>query len=98
MEIHEPDLMIYDWYPRGVKNIIASGNNHLIGLIDENTVLKYPQLSVEPTGLGFEQEKVYRIVREEQLNGLEVEEQILGVLGEHCRIIGFKGKHEGVSC
>lgn len=95
MEIPEPDIITYAWYPRGVKSVIASGGNNYIGLVDENTVLKYPQLPPEkPPGLDFEQEKIYRILRQQQLSGLDVEEQILGVLGEHRRIIRFKGKHE----
>jgi hypothetical protein len=93
MEIPEPDIITYAWYPRGVKSVIASGGNNYIGLVDENTVLKYPQLpSEKPSGLDFEQEKIYR--RQQQLTGLDVEEQIFGVLGEHRRIIRFKGKHE----
>ncbi|PVH79411.1 kinase-like protein [Cadophora sp. DSE1049] len=80
MEVPEPDIIIHAWYPRGVKRVIASGSNSFIGLIDENTVLKYPQLPLEkPPG---------------QLIGLGVEEQIFGVLGQHRRIIGFLGKHE----
>ncbi|KAL5323491.1 hypothetical protein ACEPPN_008028 [Leptodophora sp. 'Broadleaf-Isolate-01'] len=95
MEIPEPDLIVHAWYPRGVKSTIASGSNSFIGLVDENTVLKYPQLPSEtPPGLDFKREKIYRILRQGQLTGLEVEEQILGVLGQHRRIIGFKGKHE----
>jgi serine/threonine protein kinase len=42
----------------------------------------------------FGQEKIYRILRQQQLASLDVEEQILRVLGEHRRIISFKGKHE----
>ena len=85
----------YAWYPRGVTSVIASGGSNYIGLVDENTVLKYPQIPPEkPQGLNFGQEKIYRILRQQQLVGLDVEEQILRVLGEHRRIIPFKGKHE----
>ncbi|PMD54983.1 uncharacterized protein K444DRAFT_645834 [Hyaloscypha bicolor E] len=95
MEIPEPDLIVHAWYPRGVKSVIASGSNSFIGLVDENTVLKYPQIpSEKPPGLDFEKEKINRVLRQGQLIGLDVEEQILGVLGQHRRIIGFKGKHE----
>ena len=95
MEISEPHIIIHAWYPRGVKNVIASGSNSLIGLIDENTVLKYPQLPLKkPLGLDFAKEKMYNILRQGQLIGLGVEEQILGVLGEHRQIIGLLGKHE----
>lgn len=33
-------------------------------------------------------------MRQEQQLGLDVEEQILEILGQHHRIINFKGKHE----
>jgi len=95
MEVPEPDIIIYAWYLCGVKSVIASGSSNFISLVDENTVLKYPQLPLEmPQGLDSRQEKIYRILRQQQLAGLGVEEQILGVLGEHRRIIPFKGKHE----
>ena len=58
MEILKPDIIIYSWYPRGVKSVIASGGSNFIGLIDENTVLKYPNLpSEKPSGLHFGNEK-----------------------------------------
>lgn len=95
MESPKPDIVIYSWYPRGVKSVIASGGSNFIGLVDENTVLKYPNLpSGESLGLDFENEKVYRILRQEHQLGLNVEEQILEILGQHHRIISFKGKHE----
>ncbi|MCJ1473155.1 hypothetical protein MMC13_001806 [Lambiella insularis] len=95
MDIPKPDIVIYSWYPRGVERVIASGGSHFIGLVDENTVLKYPSLpSEEPLGLHLENKKIDRILRQEQQIGLDVEEQILGILGQHHRIIRFKGKHE----
>ncbi|MCJ1478789.1 hypothetical protein MMC13_007473 [Lambiella insularis] len=97
MESPKPDIVIYSWYPRGVKSVIASGGSNFIGLVDENTVLKYPNLpSRESSGLDIEngKEKIYRILRQEQQLGLVVEEQILEVLGQHHRIISFKGKYE----
>ena len=39
MEIPEPDIITYAWFPRGVKYVIASGGNNFSGLVDENTVL-----------------------------------------------------------
>ena len=77
MEIPEPDLIVHAWYPRRVTSVIASGSNSFIGLVDENTILKFPQLPLEkPSGLNFEKDKIYRILREGQLSGLDVEEQI----------------------
>jgi hypothetical protein len=35
-------------------------------------------------------------LRQGQLTGIEVEEHILSVLGQHRRIVGFLGKHEGL--
>ncbi len=95
MESLKPNIVIYSWYPRGVKSVIASGCSNFIGLVDENTVLKYPNLpSGEPSSLDCENEKVYRILRQEERIGLHVEEQILEIWGQHHRIISFKGKHE----
>ncbi len=95
MESPKPDIVINSWYPRGVKEVIATGGSNFIGLIDENTVLKYPQLpSGEPSGLDFQDAKIHRILRQQAQNGIDVEEQILEVLGQHQRIIKFKGKHE----
>ncbi|KAF1914157.1 kinase-like domain-containing protein [Ampelomyces quisqualis] len=68
------------WSPTGVRSIIAAGTNHFIGLVNDTTVLKFPRFR--------------RSVREAAVKGLQVEEQILGILGEHPRIIQLKGKHE----
>jgi hypothetical protein len=52
MEVLEPDIAIHGRYPRRVKSVIASSSNYFIGVIDENTVLKYPPLpSEKPPGL-----------------------------------------------
>jgi hypothetical protein len=65
MEIPEPDIIIYAWYPRGVKSVIASGSSNFIGLVDENTVLKYPQIPPEkPQGLNLGQENINKILRQ----------------------------------
>jgi hypothetical protein len=54
VEIPEPNIIIYAWYPRGVKSVIALGTSNFIGLVDKNTVLKYPQIPLEkPQGLNF---------------------------------------------
>jgi hypothetical protein len=75
MQIPEPDIIIYAWYPCGVKSVIASGSSNFIGLVDENIILKYPQIPLEkPQGLNFGQEKIYRILRQQQLASLDVEE------------------------
>jgi hypothetical protein len=66
MESPKPDIVIYSWYSRGVKSVIASGGSNFIGLVDENTVLKFPMLpSRKSTGFDFENEneKFYRILR-----------------------------------
>ncbi|OCL04049.1 kinase-like protein [Glonium stellatum] len=94
MEIPEADIVIYAWCPRGVQNVIASGGNNFIGLVDENTVLKYPQIPSEKPPNLIGDEKLCTALRKEALVGLRVEEQILRILGHHDRIIGFKGKHQ----
>jgi len=42
METPKPDITSNAWLPNGVECIIACGSNSLIGLVDEDTVLKYP--------------------------------------------------------
>ncbi|RMZ72000.1 serine threonine kinase [Pyrenophora seminiperda CCB06] len=83
------------WSPAGVKKVIDSGGNSWIGLVDENTVLKYPLVPAdeedlfEPRGHAYLQQ-----IREEAVKGLEVEEQILRHLGQHPRIVGLVGKND----
>src|SRR5262245_52306497 len=94
MESLEPDIIIYPWYPRGVKTILASGANNYIGLIDDDTVLKYPQVPSENARDPAEDGNIYAALRREAVLGLKVEKEILRVLGHDDRIIGFKGDHE----
>lgn len=98
-EYIEPDISSHAWLPNGVETIIACGSNNLIGIVDKTTVLKYPNLSPPSTtsNLETEEERIYRMIREEQTNGLLVESQMFEALGQHPRIVGFKGKHsEGI--
>jgi hypothetical protein len=62
-------------------------------------VLKYPQFpSEKPPGVASGKEKMYNILRQGQLTGIKVEEQIqiLGVLGQHRRIIALLGMYQEV--
>lgn len=49
MEIH-----VQPYYPKGVRQIIASGGTNYVGLVDEYTVLKYPHFSGELDALEIE--------------------------------------------
>ncbi|KAF1960727.1 kinase-like protein [Byssothecium circinans] len=94
MEIPEPDIIIYPWYPPRVKTILASGANNYIGLVGVDTVLKFPQLPPEKAPDQVADGKIYAALRQEAVFGLTVEKEILKVLGHNDRIIGFKGEHE----
>jgi len=94
METPKPDITSNAWLPNGVECIIACGSNSLIGLVDEDTVLKYPNLPPsKPSGLDARGERIYRFIRKEQNDGLAIEGQIFETLGQHPRFIGFKGNH-----
>jgi serine/threonine protein kinase len=83
------------WYPRGTSSVIAAGANHFIALVDSTTVLKFPAAPQEADDLyPPDVQKFRRSVREAAVKGLQVEEQILTILGKHPRIIQLKGKHE----
>lgn len=43
IELPRPNIVIQAWHPRRVKSIIAPSNNSFVGLVDENTALKYPR-------------------------------------------------------
>ena len=47
-----------------------------------------------PLDLNFKKENICKILRKEQLIGLDVEGQILEGLGRHDQIAGFQGRHE----
>jgi serine/threonine protein kinase len=91
-------MSLYDfqpWYPRGVRSFIAAGANHYVATFDETTVLKFPVAPREErTDYPAEVQRFRSSVRAAAVKGLEVEEQILRVLGKHPRIIQLKGKHE----
>lgn len=94
MDVPEADIIIYDWHPEGVQRVLASGSSNFIGLVDEQTVLKYPQIPSEKHPNLVGDERLCKALREEALAGLHVEEQIFTVLGRHDRIIGFKGRNK----
>lgn len=49
MEIH-----VQPYFPEGVLRIIASGGTNYVGLVDENTVLKYPHFAEDLDALEIE--------------------------------------------
>ncbi|KAH9224970.1 hypothetical protein DL95DRAFT_517112 [Leptodontidium sp. 2 PMI_412] len=73
-----PDLEIeiIDYYPPGVTDIIASSFSCFLGRIDDSTVLKYPH------------DKSPDIKDQARIH---IEAQIYTILGDHDRIIKFKG-------
>lgn len=73
-----PDLEIniIPYYPHGVRNIIASSFDCLLGQVDEDTVLKYSHRENPDS---------------QQQTRLNIEAQIYTILGDHDRIIKFKG-------
>ena len=71
---HITYITIQQYCPDGVKQIVGRGCWCFIGMIDEETVLKYPKIPDESTA-----------------SGLQVESLLLGMLGQHPRIIGFQG-------
>lgn len=36
------DIFVVPYFPNSVKQIIATGSNHYIGIVNESTILKYP--------------------------------------------------------
>ena len=85
----------HPWYPKGVQSFITAGASNYIGLLNEHTVLKFllvPRTendSYPPGSLEFR-----RKFREAAVKGLQVENRILQILGQHLRIIRFVGAHE----
>jgi serine/threonine protein kinase len=85
----------WPWYPKGVSHFIAAGASCYIGVVDEETVLKFPLVPPEETDVYTSKGLEYRRnVREAAVKGLDVEEQILHTLGQHPRIIRLIHKHE----
>jgi serine/threonine protein kinase len=92
-------MNLYDfqpWYPKGIRSFVAAGANHYIATtFDEATVLKFPVVPrEEQMKYPAEVQRFRSSVRAAAVKGLEVEEQILRILGKHPRIIQLKGKHE----
>ena len=85
----------HPWYPQGIRSFVAAGANHYVATIDETTVLKFPIMPhEEQTEHPVEVQRFRSSVRAAAVRGLEVEEQILRILGKHHRIIQLKGRHK----
>jgi serine/threonine protein kinase len=83
------------WYPKGIRSFIAAGANHYVATFDETTVLKFPVVPREERiKHPAEVQRFRSSVRAAAVKGLDVEAQILQILGKHPRIIQLKGKHE----
>jgi serine/threonine protein kinase len=83
------------WSPAGVKQVIAAGASNFIGLVDENTVLKFPLVPPNEENLFSSHGHEYRRkFREAAVKGLEIEEQILRHLRQHPRIVGLVRKND----
>ncbi|KAN0089135.1 mitogen-activated protein kinase [Hyaloscypha variabilis] len=82
-------------YPQGIRSFIATSANHYIAIIDGTTVLKFPIVPHEEQAEHPAEIQRFRSsIRAATVKGLEVEEQILHILGKHHRIIQLKGRHE----
>lgn len=85
----------HPWYPQGIRSFVAAGANHYVATIDETTLLKFPITPhEEQTEHPAEVQRFRSSVRAAAVRGLEVEEQILRILGKHHRIIQLKGRHK----
>ncbi|KAG4436401.1 hypothetical protein IFR05_008124 [Cadophora sp. M221] len=85
----------HPWYPQGIRSFVAAGANHYVATIDETTVLKFPIMPhEEQTEHSAEVQRFRSSVRAAAVRGLEVEEQILRILGKYHRIIQLKGRHK----
>lgn len=70
------EIEIPFYYPKAVKKFLAVGGNSFIGLVDNNTVFKYPRVRDDT----------------EASASLDVEAQIFEAIGPHTQIIGFRGR------
>ncbi|KAI9808761.1 MAG: hypothetical protein M1825_003913 [Sarcosagium campestre] len=70
--------IIEAWSPPSVLSVLSGGNTARVGLLKDNTVLKYP----------FDREDRWAHI------ALETEHVILSELGSHRRIVKFLGKSE----
>lgn len=57
----DQDIYVIPYYPDGVKQIIATGGQHYIGLVNESTVLKYPHFREEGESLRAESKIFQRL-------------------------------------
>jgi hypothetical protein len=69
---------IDSWHPPEVLEVVSGGNTARLGLLSDGTVLKY----------------VYDRDDHWAMKGLEIEHQILTVLGSHQRLVKYVGQHE----
>lgn len=83
------------WYPKGIQYFLAAGANNYIALFDDRTVLKFPLVPPHEAYLYTPKIQSYREnLRRNALKGLEVEEKILNILGNHPRIVRLRHRHE----
>jgi serine/threonine protein kinase len=66
------------WYPPEVSEVFSGGNTARLGLLPDGTILEY----------------VYDRDDESAMKGLDIEHQILTVLGSHHRLVKYFGRHE----
>jgi len=79
-EDEEMDVLVYhQYYPSGVKQVLASGTSAFIGEVDESTIFKYPLIA--------EGEKL-------DMSRIETEKRLLEIVGPHERIIALKGSND----
>ena len=69
---------IYFYKPEGVIDFLWAGSSSFVGIVDDTTVLKYPDKPGD----------------EQILESLDLEARILARIGPHKNIIGFKGQRQ----
>jgi hypothetical protein len=78
-------MNLYDfqpWHPKGIRSFVAAGANHYVATFGETTVLKFPVVPrEEQMKYPAEVQRLRSSVRAAAVKGLEVEEQILRILG-----------------
>lgn len=91
------DIELRPWLPDKVKFIIGVGSLNLVGYVDEDKVLKYPLVppSEPADAVDTAEARAFRkTTRQQAIHGLEVEGQILQILGNHPHIIRLKGHQD----
>ncbi|KAI9877506.1 MAG: hypothetical protein M1830_003736 [Pleopsidium flavum] len=83
---HSTDLYPALWRPPGVRAIIAGLFDYFVGLVDDNTVLKYRRYR-EDIGVDDLERKLDLAAK----RSLDIEAQIFHILGAQNRVIKFKG-------